>query len=62
MNEWKFDISFVAESESHKQAVEKWLDDLFASTSMRRISTNELLRGMPKGKVIITYEDTGVRH
>jgi len=54
---WKFDISFVSASESHKQEVEKWLDDLFSPTSMRRTITGE------KGqKVTITYEDTGARH
>jgi len=54
---WQFDISFVCESELHKQEIEKWLDDLFNPTSMRRTKTGE------KGKkVIITYEDTGIRH
>ena len=54
--EWKFDISFVSESESHKQKVEKWLDDLFHPTSMRRSITAENGRD-----VTITYIDTGAR-
>lgn len=57
MSKWEFNISFVSESELHKQEVEKWLDDLFNPTSMRRTVTGE------KGEdVTITYEDTGVRH
>jgi hypothetical protein len=53
---WKFNILFVSENEIHKQETEKWLDDLFSSTSMRRTITGE------KGKnVVITYEDTGAR-
>ena len=54
---YKFNISFVSESESHKQEAEKWLDDLFSPTSMRRTITGEKRRN-----VTITYEDTGVRH
>jgi len=54
---WKFDISFIAENELQKQEMEKWLDDLFSSTSVRRTITGE------KGTNIkITYEDTGIRH
>ena len=57
MPEWKFNISFKSERESHKQEVEKWLDDLFNPTSMRRTLTGE------EGEdVVITYEDTGARH
>ena len=53
---WKFDISFYSVSESHKQDIEKWLDDLFSPTSMRRTITGE------KGRdITITYEDTGAR-
>lgn len=54
---WKFDISFISESELHKQEIEKWLDDLFRPTSMRRTITGEKDKN-----VIITYEDTGIRH
>lgn len=54
---WKFNISFTSKSELHKQEVEKWLDDLFSPTSMRRTITGE-----KDNNVVITYEDTGVRH
>ena len=52
----KFDISFLSASESNKQSTEKWLDDLFRPTGMRRTITGE------KGRIVtITYEDVGVR-
>ena len=54
---WKFDISFVSENELHKQEIEKWLDDLFNPTSMRRTITGE-----KDENVVIAYEDTGIRH
>jgi hypothetical protein len=56
---WKLNISFLSESEVHKQEVEKSLDGIFHSTNLRRISTKE---DLPEGEVVIVYEDTGVRH
>jgi hypothetical protein len=47
---WKFNILFVSENEIHKQETEKWLDDLFSSTSMRRTITGE------KGKNVVIRE------
>lgn len=56
---WELNISFESESELHKQEVEQCLDGLFSSTNMRRIGTKENLKNQ---NVVITYEDTGVRH
>lgn len=56
---WKLNISFLSENETHKQEVEKSLDNMFHSTNLRRMSTKESL---PEGEVVIVYEDTGVRH
>lgn len=59
MGEFTFNITFIAESESHKREMEKGFDDIFHSTNFRRISTKEVLL---KSQVIITFEDTRVRH
>lgn len=60
MKNWKtLEVSFVSESEENKQKWEKWLDEVFGSTSFRRTITKE---DMLKKTVTITFEDTGARH
>ena len=53
-------ISFITESELHKQEMEKSLDDLFHQTNYRRISTKQ--EGYSLGEITLIYEDTGVSH
>ena len=54
----QFEISFQRKSEEELRLQEKWLDEVFAPTSFRRVMTTEHI---PANKVIITFEDTGAR-
>ena len=53
-------ISFKADSELHKQEIEKSLDDLFHQTNYRRKATKQ--EGEQLGDITLIFEDTGVRH